>query len=50
MLEMGRVVAESGMLMEREEIAGSEYYPTDPAYRKWAHEAGSIYLGDRRSP
>ncbi len=47
MLEMGRMVAESVMLMEREEIAGPEYYPTDPAFRKWAHEQGSIYLGDQ---
>lgn len=29
MLEMGRMVAESVMLMEGEEIAGPEYYPTD---------------------
>ncbi|NOU11842.1 MAG: IS256 family transposase [Nitrospira sp.] len=50
MLDMGRMVAESVMLMEREEIAGPEYYPTDPAYRKWAHEAGSIYLGDQKVP
>ncbi|MEQ1845549.1 MAG: hypothetical protein ABL983_08225, partial [Nitrospira sp.] len=47
---MGRMVAESVMLMEREEIAGPEYSPTDPAYRKWAHEAGSIYLGDQKVP
>ena len=50
MLEMGRMVAESVMLMEREEIAGPEYYPTDPAFQKWAHEAGSIYLGDQKVP
>ena len=41
MLEMGRMVAESVMLMEREEIVGPEYDPTDPAFRKWAHEQGS---------
>lgn len=50
MLEMGRMVAESVRLMEREEIAGPEYYPTDPAFQKWAHEAGSIYLGDQKVP
>lgn len=27
MLEMGRMVAESVMLMEREEVAGPDYYP-----------------------
>lgn len=50
MLEMGRMVAESVMLMEREEVAGPEYYPTDPAFKKWAHEQGSIYLGDQKVP
>ena len=46
MLEMGRMVAESVMLIEREEIAGPDYYPTDPDLQKWAHEEGSI---DRKS-
>ena len=48
MLEMGRLVAESVMLMEREEVAGPDYYPTDPAFKKWAHEQGSLYLGDQK--
>lgn len=48
MLEMGRMVAESVMLIEREELAGPDYHPTDPALHKWAHEAGSIYLGDQK--
>jgi len=48
MLEMGRMVAESIMLMEREEVAGPDYYPTDPAFKKWAHEKGSLYLGDQK--
>lgn len=50
MLEMGRMVAESVMLMEREEVAGPDYYPSDPAFKKWAHEQGSIYLGDQKVP
>lgn len=41
-LERGRMVAESVMLIEREEMAGPDYYPTDPAFKKWAHEAGSL--------
>ncbi len=48
MLEMGRMVAESVMLIEREEVAGPDYYPTDPALQKWAHEAGSIFIGDQK--
>lgn len=50
MLEMGRMVAESVMLIEREELAGPDYHPTDPTLHKWAHEAGSIYLGDQKIP
>ena len=50
MLEMGRMVAESVMLMEREEVAGPDYYPTNSVFQKWAHEQGSIYLGDQKVP
>ena len=48
MLEMGRMVAESIMLIEREELAGPDYYPTHPGLQKWAHEAGSAYIGDQK--
>ena len=48
MLEMGRMVAESVMLMEREEVSGPDYYPTDPAFKKWAHEEGSLFIGDQK--
>lgn len=48
MLEMGRLVAESIMLIEREELAGPDYYPTHPALQKWAHEAGSVFIGDQK--
>ena len=48
MLEMGRMVAESVMLIEREEIAGPDYYPTDPDLQKWAHEEGSMFMGDQK--
>jgi len=48
MREMGRRVAESIMLIEREELAGPDYYPTHPGLQKWAHEAGSAYIGDQK--
>ena len=48
MLEMGRMVAESIMLIEREELADPDYYPTHPGLQKWAHEAGSGYIGDQK--
>jgi len=50
MLEIGWVGAESVMLMEREEVAGPDYSPTNPAFQKWAHERGSIYLADQKVP
>jgi hypothetical protein len=46
-LERGRMVSESIMLMEREESAGPDSYPTDPDLKKWAHEGGSIFMGDQ---
>lgn len=48
MLEMGRSIAESIMLIEREEITGPDYYPTNPDIQKWAHEDGSVYIGDQK--
>ena len=48
MLEMGRMVAESIMLIEREALADPDYYPTHPGLQKWAHEAGSAYIGDQK--
>jgi transposase-like protein len=36
------------MLIEREELAGPDCYPTHPGLQKWAHEAGSAYIGDQK--
>jgi transposase-like protein len=47
MLERGRMVAERIMLIAREEVAGPDDYPTDPDLQKWAHEEGSLSLGDQ---
>ena len=46
MLEMGRMVAARVMRIEREEVTGPDSYPTDPALQKWAHEEGSLFVGD----
>jgi len=48
MLEIGRMFAETIMSMDREEVAGPEYAPTNPALKKWASQQGSIYLGDQK--
>lgn len=47
-IDMGRMLAESIMLMEREELAGPDYQPTNPKLQKWAHEEGSIYIADQK--
>jgi transposase-like protein len=36
------------MLIEREELAGPDYHPTNSSLQKWAHEACSVYLGDQK--
>jgi transposase-like protein len=36
------------MLIEREELAGPDYYPIHPGLQKWAHEAGSAFIGDQK--
>lgn len=47
-IDMGRMLAESIMLMEREELAGPDYHPTNPKLQKWAHEEGSVYIADQK--
>lgn len=46
--DMGRMLAESVMLIEREELAGPDYYPTNSKLQKWSHEEGSVYIGDQK--
>ena len=48
MKEMGRMMAETIMYIEREEIAGPDYQPFSPDIRKWASQAGSVYIGDQK--
>jgi transposase-like protein len=48
-LDMGKMMAESIMLIEREELSGPDYQPTDPNLKKWAHEKGSAYIGDQKT-
>jgi len=48
MKAMGRLMAETIMYIEREEIAGPDYKPNSPDIRKWASQDGSIYIGDQK--
>ena len=43
-LELGSMVAEAIMDMEREERSGPEYDPSEEGLYKWAYQDGSIYL------
>jgi transposase-like protein len=45
--EMGRMLVESILLMDRESIAGPDYAPTKNIY-KWAHQQGSVFIGDQK--
>ncbi len=46
--ELGRMVAEAIMYIEREEMAGPDYHPYSSEIQKWASRAGSIFVGDRK--
>jgi len=46
--EMGKMLVESILLMDRENIAGPDYAPTADIY-KWAHQPGSVYIGDQKA-
>lgn len=48
MLDVGRLVAETLMYMEREQRSGPDYRPTSPGLMKWASQRGSIYVGDQK--
>ena len=47
-LEVGKMIAEAIMYIEREEISGPEYRPLSSEIQKWASQGGSIYLGDQK--
>jgi len=48
MSDLGRMLAESIMYIEREELSGPDYSPTSPHRRKWASEQGSVYIGAQK--
>ncbi len=48
MKELGRMMAETIMYIDREEIAGPDYQPLSPDIQKWASQPGSVYIGDQK--
>lgn len=47
-MKMGKMLAETIMYMEREEIAGPDYRPKDSSLKKWASQQGSVYIGGHK--
>ncbi len=47
-LDLGRMIAEAVMYLERAEIAGPDYRPYTSEVRKWASQPGSVFIGDRK--
>lgn len=50
MKDLGRMMAETIMYIEREEIAGPDYRPFSADIQKWASQPGSVYIGDQKIP
>jgi hypothetical protein len=48
MLDIGRMMAESFLLPDREEQSGPDYAPIDPNLQKWPSQRGSVYIGDQK--
>jgi transposase-like protein len=46
--ELGVMLAETIMYIEREELSGPDYQPFSPEIQKWASQAGSVYIGDQK--
>lgn len=48
LLELGRMMAETVMYIDREEVSGPDYHPKDCTIQKWASQGGSIYMADQK--
>jgi transposase-like protein len=46
--ELGTLLVEAIMDMEREERSGPQYQPLEAGLYKWAYQEGSLYMGDRK--
>ena len=44
------MVAQTPMLVEREELTGPDYCPKFPGVYKWAGQPGSVFIGDQKVP
>jgi len=46
--ELGVMLAETIMYIEREELSGPDYQPFSAELQKWASQPGSVYIGDQK--
>ena len=46
--ELGGLVVEAIMDMEREERSGPQYQPSEAGLYKWVYQKGSLHMGDRK--
>ncbi len=46
--EIGRILAETLMVMDREELSGEDYQPKSQELQKWGFQEGSVYIGQQK--
>ncbi len=46
--DIGRMLVEAIMEIERTEVVGPENHPVDTSVRRWAAQPGSVYIGDKK--
>jgi len=47
--EIGRMFAETLMVMDREEMSGKDYQPKSQELQKWGFQKGSVYIGEQKT-
>jgi len=47
--EIGRMFAETLMVMDREEMSGEDYQPKSQELQKWGFQKGSVYVGHQKT-
>jgi transposase-like protein len=47
-MELGAMLCEAVMDIEREELSGPDHAPIRPGVYKWAYQRGSVYCGDQK--
>lgn len=48
MMDMGKMLAESILYIEREERSGPDYFPKEAGMPKWGSQGGSVFIADQK--